>query len=128
MHSIEARLRTRDSGWKTIQTHIFSLPGVGEPGFYRATVSYDAFRNFENTRLYNSMQKRKCYPDFHYSLKPTYEWEADEQLLFKALASFGVDAEHGIIEKLQHDSIWDFYKAIGFDWKKRRYAKNTSID
>lgn len=122
MQNIEARLRTRKSGWKIVQSHIFPLPGVGEPGFYRATVSYNAFRNFENTRLYNSMQKRKCYPDFHYSLKFAYEWEEDEQLLFNTLSSLGVEAEHSIIEKIQHESIWDFYKAIGFEWKKRRHA------
>ncbi len=84
--------------------HTFNLPDVGEKGFYQEGVSADSFKSREAIRHYDAKGKilakraRLAYPhDFF--------WKRQDLVTF------------------HHKCLWDFYLAIGYDYKKQRYLK-----
>lgn len=84
---------------------------AGDQGFYRSVLSLSAFSKRENTILYKNNLKgshftlgKRCSVYFE---KDRYWWNS---------MGFSLVAEH-------HQTVWDFYKAIGYDYKKKRYLK-----
>lgn len=75
-----------------------TLPDWGQKGAYTQRVSFNAFfhgmkeRNRTKTRLY-----------------------VERDVLFSTLDEKGVPQR-------EIDSMWDFYKYIGYDWKKNKYV------
>jgi hypothetical protein len=84
-----------------VKYHTFTLPTVGEPGFYRSTVSFNSFFYGRRGRNHNGQQ--------------WFYGQRIEEMLYKVEG----------LEILAHDSIWDFYKAIKFDYKKSKYHNET---
>lgn len=83
-----------------------------EPGFYRATVSYDAFRNRENRRLYEAnLRGIRDLP-----LRTSLGHEEDNTL-WQGFAYIGEPYP----QTVKHVNLWAFYKAIGYDYKRKRY-------
>lgn len=94
-----------------IELHTFNL-SYEDKGFYRAAVSIEYFSTRESKRLYEANLKgqrdlvgRRCrvrWNDLDYM-----EINYTQQL-----------------PKFSHESVWDFYKAIGYDYKKQKYIEN----
>lgn len=91
------------------------VPSYGEKGFYRQGVSFDAFKNREAKKLYNwlHVRKRKLSDLKWCSVK--YEHD-----LFDG--DFEIYTNHQTWEDLPvSTSVWQFYKDIGYDYKKKRF-------
>ena len=107
---------------------------------YRDITSYNAFSSGQ--RRYASAQDAAAYwdrccwgPTALYHLKHEREWLFDVKSTMSAMESvskitpgefimqfYGVNcSEPEDIPRIVHASIWDFYKAIGFDYKRRCY-------
>lgn len=86
--------------------YVFRLPDVGEPGFYRQVVSYNAFfnsvscRNWTNRRLFVAR-------------RPGGDWAA----------KYDEVPDDAIVCA----DIWDFYERIGFDYRRKRYRTGEII-
>jgi hypothetical protein len=87
-----------------IARHKFPMPGVGEHGFYRSSISFNAFfnsiyrRNWSDEHLFACMDDRMNY---HRS-----EWEIQR------------DAALPVYE---HADIYAFFESIGYDRKTKKF-------
>jgi hypothetical protein len=110
---------------KPIQVHLFRTPEVSEPGFYRAVTSVGAFSTREKTKLYDRNRQghrdvvgRRCHVRWGEEIK----W-ADEDTA-RLVEQYGRKMDPYIdLPIFHHESLWDFYKAIGYDYKKKKYLK-----
>lgn len=92
---------------KAKEYHTFTLD-FDTKGWYVSTTSISAFSTREGTRLYNSQKAGKRLNGKRCHVK------------------FGDDDFDSLINNLphyQHNSVWEFYEAIGYDYKKKRYVK-----
>lgn len=90
------------------KVYTLNTPNVGESDFYRQTVSLNAF--------FYSVKGRNISPsDILYVCEMWSEFEQRQER----------HAKHGIEYEMTDvfDSIWDFYKFIGYDYKKKKYAR-----
>ena len=105
------------------QVHWFTLPKFGEPKFYTTITSYNAFRNREAGRLVRCLDdkragKRYVIPEWRTYCNiipadcPMYETE-------KALKMYEE------FPTFEHATLWDFYLAIGYDFKRQKYQPRT---
>lgn len=78
------------------------VPDFKDPGFYRQTVSYSAFFNRMAKRLHESKGKA----DLFMLRQEGDPWFEEDEALAKDPPING---------------IWEFYKAIGYDHKKKRF-------
>lgn len=91
------------------EIHHFNLPSSNEVGFYRQTVSYNAFRERSDNEYDRHYEKRQPIAKrAQLSEVDTVSWWLKE---FK-------DKPQCVFH---HDSLWDMYKAIGYDYKKQRF-------
>ena len=85
--------------------HVIHVPEATDPGFYRQTVSYNAF--------FWSGKRRNWKPND--CLFRGLRWDEHEQEL-----------KHKFYEEaaktVEHHGIWAFYESIGYDYKKQRYG------
>lgn len=88
------------------------LPSVSEPGFYRQVTSFNAFFNSVRQRNWkNAIRRGVGTPDGDWTLYgATHESEYNMTGL--------PDVDLPIVDV---HSIWDFYKIIGYDYKKRAW-------
>jgi hypothetical protein len=106
--------------------HIFPLPNFGDPNFNRTIRSYSAFRGGQNTSLWKAIQKARktkkpcVYPAIRTALKDKDEWDVDFRLLNQSLAKYKLKLQPEP-NWIRHESLWDFYKAVGYDYKTQRY-------
>lgn len=100
--------------------YVVNTPSVTEDGFYRQVTSFSAFRWREMKRRFPMDKEGKpLYKSVECCMVHTFDdqmsrWEMQERIcgLFQReepLAEF--------------DSVWDFYKAVNYDYKKQRYIK-----
>lgn len=104
---------------KQAERHTFELP-YGCKGWYIQGISVDAFSTRENTRLYEHnlagcwhVPGKRCHVVFGQEL----EWQIKERE--RLAEKFGVNSE---LPTWHHNSVWDFYKAIGYDYKRKKYV------
>lgn len=120
------------NGGNVVATHIISRNHICGPGSYTATLSYEAFRRRESERAFPETKKGYVLLG---KKSPTIRWFAmyikehfDEEqeitqgICMETLGHRIVQPWHSVPE-FRHDSIWDFYRYIGYDWKKKRYIK-----
>lgn len=90
-----------------------NFPGYSDNGFYRQTLSLSAFfhgtrnRNVTSTTLYFYHR----WEDFEVQCEMTSKIEGCGNLDDRKLP------------RTQLNGIWEFYKAIGYDYKTRKYIK-----
>lgn len=108
--------------------HLFPLPNFGDPNFNRTIRSYSAFRNRQNTSLWEAIQKARktqkpcVYPAIRTALKDKDEWDVDFRLLNQSLTKYKLKTK-AEPNWIRHESLWDFYKAVGYDYKTQRYIQ-----
>ncbi|MNQ58253.1 hypothetical protein D3C85_724440 [compost metagenome] len=105
--------------WKDgtpVELHVFTLEPEGKSD-YRAIGSYNAFNNNEGKRLLN---------DPHVMFRGHAVNERDHllsrQIQADTCARWELTPEPEL-PVFTHDSIWDMYKAIGYDYKRKRYVR-----
>lgn len=92
-----------------IELHTFSLH-YNDKGWYISTTSLSAFSRREGTRLYEANLKGVTHVDKRVHVM----W--GDVLWSEEIVTQG-------LPEIKHDSVWDFYKAIGYDYKKKKYLK-----
>lgn len=94
------------------EIHHFNLPSHDEVGFYRQTVSYNAFRERETNRyckwIHEDKKKRPMPKYASLGEADTFTWWLEE---FKNKPQ----------NVFHHKSIWELYKAISYDYKKQKF-------
>lgn len=100
-----------------VAVHHVTVPTPTEQGFYRSTVSYSYFGQRELKRRFPTDKKTGAIytPRKINNMRwCSVDWEPDK---------FGTryQYERDKVPHYDHDSIWDFYKAIGYDYKKKKY-------
>lgn len=93
-----------------VSRHIIPEIKYGEKGFYRDTVSMNAFSERENERFYNSkikneiLKKRVFVCNYKEWLKDNKDYQEEKD-----------------IPIFEHKNIKDFYISIGYNIKKKKY-------
>lgn len=109
-----------------IEKHIIRMPAYDEKGWYKSVTSIGAFNNRESTRFYDIIYVKKV-PLFglHCSVWRLDEWERDNKITAESILRVtGIaDYKHpyDLLPQVEHKSVFDFYKAVGYDYKKKRY-------
>lgn len=91
------------------QNHYYlMLPKVRDKGFYRSVMSFNAFFNSTRRPKANVTEVRQFTADNHIDIQMEFNKNVD----WDNLQTF--------------ESIWDFYKFIGYDYKTRKYASQET--
>lgn len=100
-----------------VKLHFIKSPKYNEPKWYVSVISSDSFNNREAKRHYEIYLKGKTLPlRFHMMRFHEYKFN------FK-----GLEKHSELLEKEKalptqyHESIWNFYKAVGWDYKNKKY-------
>lgn len=88
------------------------LPDVGEDGFYRAVSSFNAFFNSMRNPKANVTAVRQFTADYEDDIHHRRDSVLYKDVDWDNLRTF--------------DSIWDFYKFIGYDHKTRKYKSGEA--
>lgn len=117
----------RDNG-KVVAVHIISRNRICESGSYTATISYEAFKSREIKRAfpegYVNLGTRKSIHWFSMYVKEHFDddQEITQSICKKLTGKKLIQPWHNKPE-IYHNSIWDFYKYIGYDYKRKRYME-----
>lgn len=107
--------------------HRFPLPSVGEPDFYRAVTSYNAWCSGDRDKSQITDEERKnLQGGCCYNRRILYHTMTEEEWLWNcksSSASGKIPYEPDLATFINHADIWAFYKAVGFDHKKRKYVQ-----
>lgn len=106
--------------------HVLWMPEFKDPGFYRQGVSYDAFFNSSTKRtLATTHGPNWRTGNVLYNAKRWDEFESDCQHqaeLYERLKLKGLRDDRQL-PTVEHQSIWEFYETIGYDYKSKRWWK-----
>jgi hypothetical protein len=102
--------------YKHVRHIRFPLDDGKWPICYRSRTSYNAFANSTKERCYKP-NKKNAETLFH------CQREADFQISHDCWKSSleKYDKEYKDPEFIDVDNIWEFYKLIGYDYKKKKY-------
>ena len=97
---------------KAMEYHRFSMQ-YGDKGWYTSGISIDYFQKRESIKLWNSHQKgkrdvqgKRCHVLWGFDLTQDELFDIKFQ---RTLPTF------------EHNTIWDLYLAVGYDYKKQKY-------
>lgn len=104
--------------------HVVKLPAYGEKRWYTSTLSWDAFSTRENTRVHKAYVASKILPKYC-TVWRADEWHRSEDIVREIFLQHGTEWLHPWEKspKYEHASIFDFYKAVGYDLKKKRFVE-----
>lgn len=105
------------------ELHWFKLPDHKEQQFYRTVVSYSAFKRREGKRMLEHSQRRRTDKNL-----PRLEGYVLFNAIYENDLVVQMEVKHGVYNALPvkvHASLWDFYTAIGYDYKKQSYVKES---
>ena len=94
----------RKNSCKHVAIHLFEADG------YRDLTSYNAF--------FNSLKRRNWSPSRLFVGKTKDEYDLDISSIKASFAKLGLTV--AVVPEIKHESIWDFYKYIGYDFKKKK--------
>lgn len=105
----------------SVSHHLIHMPSFSEKGFYRNTVSASAFSGRELKRMMaNHWRWISLRWDGLQTKALDYKLHHNDPHLLK-------HARLGDRPRFDHESIWDFYLAIGYDYKKQRYISEPDV-
>lgn len=105
-----------DTGDRIAVVHVLRIPEDVTGGRYRQLLSMEAFHKAECKKVmkrtpYERRYSRKFADEVHDYLT-TYKKTVCAKELARLFAHIGVK---------RHDSLWDFYQHIGYNYKFKRY-------
>jgi len=101
--------------------HFVRCPRSHAPGGYRSILSLEAFRGRERDRLNVRHRRRDKLGRWFYVIQ-FYDYMTEKIGVRQTFADLGIPRQPSA-PYTKHSSIWDFYIAIGYDYKKKRYGK-----
>ena len=103
-----------------VHLHVLELPPTSEHGeFYRQTTSFSWF--FHGPKRRNEIPGKRL---FHVSWWDDFERQT--KLNRKSMAKYcirGLDDTE--LPTTTHESLWAFYKAVGYDYKTKKWSEQT---
>lgn len=116
----------RNNG-KIVAVHHIEQPDWDGKGFYRATLTGGAFKYSEMRRRFGKKPPWNHKPLIRwFSVQQRAIWEQEESITNKVMNGMGITTyvpEYYGAHVIRHENIWDFYKAIGYDYKRKRYTR-----
>lgn len=98
---------------KVVALHYVTIPSVhSSKGFYQQTTSYNYFRRREIERMAQKADR--------YTLMVDENSHDRDEAIFK---NSGVPRQ--IVPTFHHSSMWEFYTAIGYNYKRQLYVKEV---
>lgn len=113
---VEIDLTTKDC--KHVGLHVLYMSDMTEKGFYRQTVSYDAF--------FNGIPKKGKQHGPNWKMKERLyvaKWWDEFESDCERWKKYGSTHDDRTLPTVEHQSIWEFYEHIGYDYKKKRWVK-----
>lgn len=108
--------------------HKVKLPKYNSPKWYITITSLNAFQNGKKRNATvlekRNYQDRCCWSphSLFYGGKSLSEWGKRCQELSEDFPHFS-ELDERTLEEVIHESLFDFYKYIGFNREKRKYVK-----
>ncbi|ELW0836648.1 hypothetical protein HI145_RS00065 [Escherichia coli] len=103
------------------EKHIIRMPAYGEEDWYKSTISVGAFRDREAEFFLGKQHEREVLC----SLWRLDEWDSENSRTAESMmAIVGIanyQHPYDLLPTFEHASLFDFYKAVGYDYKKKRY-------
>lgn len=100
--------------------HTIQAPSVTARGGYPQAISIDAFNRAETRRMFvgNTFERNPKAP--RYFIRVSFaDLQRDMAFEKRCGLTYLQNAEsHG------YTSVWDFYQAIGYDYKRKRYVES----
>ena len=84
---------------------------------YRGRTSYDAFASPSKNRSYNKEAK------LGYHCKRLQDFKQEMRIWKRLQISNPEVPDIYDVPRIKVNSLWDFYKEIGYDYKKKRFIK-----
>lgn len=106
-----------------VSRHIIKAKEYGEKGFYRDTVSMDAFTDRENANLNKNYLLNKPVAK-RVDVRNYEQYVKTKKMTDEHLEKIGANK---LVDKVdqtpifEHENIKQFYEAIGYDIKKKKY-------
>lgn len=104
-----------------IEVHHMTLVPDIKDSAYTAIGSMNWFNEREAQTLVAAFDGKKPKSPFHTNIKCDQDFEFDRKFERRAYAPD--PALTDTLPEFTHASIWDFYKAIGYDYKAKRYTR-----
>lgn len=102
-----------------VRLHVLELPTMSDYGeFYRQTTSF--------TWFFHGRKRRNWSKTRHFHVSWWDEFEMQTKLNRKTMAEHcirGLDDTE--LPTTIHASLWDFYKAVGYDYKTKKWVEKT---
>lgn len=113
---------------KTIERHLVKIPEVYEENFSKDATSIAKFENDEKERIFKhtSIPPERIAVGYRYDeWKEEQESMRDRMINLRGIKDFKHEWDDSPL--FEHETIWDLYKAIGYNHKNKRYneAKNV---
>lgn len=105
-----------------LEIHNIRMPAYNEPGWYTQGISIDAFRRRmqrRHVRIIRLADGCTAAQGFAVSFWFRCELRVEYEARRKIETHFNVDEQGSATD---HPTLWDFYTAIGYDYKKNKLA------
>lgn len=95
-------------------------PSYAESKWYISTVSISAFRNRQNKIHYERYYTKQKVMPVRYCIQDAFDFHRFNELLKISLSYIGKIPES--VPIIEAGNIFDFYKLIGYDHRKKRFT------
>lgn len=112
---------------EAVAIHYITMPRAMANDYYRSVLSLEGFASRERKQTFKKGQPISPHcinvRPRHFTMQRRDDWEFRETSVRESFAKRGMPftRTYGDVPTFEHASIWDFYKAIGYDYKKKRY-------
>lgn len=90
----------------------------GQPKWYVMSISLDAYRNRENRKCAKMLPNGGCQVVMYQGKRGSLQFNDEYESTKRANDKFGIHQE---LPEFYHDAWFDFYKAVGYDYKRKKY-------
>lgn len=104
-----------------LEVHKFTMEHTVEQSHYRAISSYNAFED----RNCRQVADGKIF-GYRASMRSERDWEMDMRFGDRAFAPDVFPRRE--LPMFEHASIWDFYIAVGYDYKQKKWIRELPAD
>lgn len=111
-----------ENGCKHLHVYKLNMPGFEDKEFYKQTNALNYFWSYKKP-------DRRRNGKMFYHLKRDFLWEQDNKFNMESFAISGMDpnkCDKRLLPVTECNGIWEFFDAINYDYKKKKYVENSS--
>lgn len=112
-----------------IEFHVFTAEPTAKHNRYRAVSSMGWFSEREVALRYGDNPKKNLSPFHMSSMGRKAAYDKEEASWLAQCKKEGREAEYkelyANIPHFEHTSLWDMYAAVGYDYKKKKWIRET---